>query len=141
MVIEGTREEIKVLKNIHPCWSQTKIAKTVGKTRQWVSHVLNQEGLNTKRKKVCINCGEDRGGNKMFCSRKCFTAYHNVEVTCEVCGVTKQRKISEVLHYDDHHKRAHTFCSKQCQGKWLGDNFGKGRSDAKEDKIAAAEVI
>jgi len=140
MVIEGTREEIVTLKKAYPCYSQTKIAQEVGKTRQWVSHVLNQEGLIKKRKKTCLNCGEDRGGNKIFCSRKCFQDYHNVEVTCEWCGAIKKRKISEILHYDDNHTRSHTFCSRECFGSWLGTNHGRGRKNG-GNKGAIPEVV
>ena len=132
-MIAGTREDIIKIKKTYPCFSQTKIAEEVGKTRQWVSHVLNQEGLIFKKERPCLNCGKDRGHNKLFCCRQCFADYHRVELTCEVCGGKFNRTISEVLHYDEHHQRDHIYCSRECFGKWLGENYGKGRKSKKEE--------
>lgn len=62
---------------------------------------------------------------RFFCSKKCREEY-NLKIRkskCETCGK------DFYCHYTiiSHHKKPR-FCSKKCQGKWLGNNYGFKRN-------------
>lgn len=69
--------------------------------------------------KVCKNCKKEFAINvpKRYCSTKCKNDFYRMVIKCEVCGNEfKEMKSSMKL-------RPRRFCSKRCQGKWLGSNY------------------
>ena len=74
--------------------------------------------------KKCKFCGKEfsvilSNSNAKYCSKKCFVDCKRVTATkeCEVCG-------KEFTVKSNRRKESGRFCSKRCQGKWLGKNYG-----------------
>lgn len=134
----GVRQQVIDIKTKYPCYRQVTIAQQVGVSRQRVSSILTDVGMQKRhiRKRICLNCGNViENNNKKFCNNDCSKAYHTLKLTCEECGTEFPRRTSEVLSYDDHHKRGHYFCSKKCFGKWCGTNYGFGSKYEKGEII------
>ena len=115
-----------------PDGSMAQIGASIGVTREWVRQVVRGEGLEIHRKErhitgYCLNCNAPlfSGQQEKFCSVACLQSYHRIELTCEVCGTQfsrggKQHRESQRRGYK------HIFCSKKCQGVWLGSSYGFG---------------
>lgn len=113
-----------------------QIGDTFNVTRERIRQVLVGLELPTKAKRhirwvPCPNCGKPIH-HRRFCSMECLSAYCLIEVSCEVCGESILRNRKERTYRRDNGYE-HTFCSKVCQGKWLGTNYGRGRQKAKKE--------
>lgn len=103
----------------------TDVAKKIGVSRERVRQVAKKIGIGTMRKKleeqspkVCANCGKPSKTQK-YCSQTCKREFYDKKyyatTICEVCGKeVKYRKSREILKP--------RFCSKVCQGFFLGKN-------------------
>lgn len=54
---------------------------------------------------------------------------HFAILICHVCNKEFQRETREIRRKAKRNNLALNFCSKECQGKWLGANFGFGMSN------------
>lgn len=113
------------------------IAKELGLSRERVRQVAKRMGLIMPRKTVviqntgkCASCGKefDNRNHKKCCSPECYKQYRLdtfwTTIDCKNCGKKiKFRKNLIALG------RPPVFCSKFCQGKFMGKEYGwkKGR--------------
>ena len=84
---------------------------------------------------ACPVCGKPKPNQQQeHCSRECFKRSRQMEVTCYTCGKAFSRYIKRVEHryvyawvYAKHGMNVSDryFCSRQCQGRWLGRNYGR----------------
>lgn len=109
------------------------IAKEVGITRERVrqiakrcGYITAQDDRNVFNYVPCLYCGTKfkRSHRKKFCSPNCnkeykFQLYHDL-VECKQCHFyfLANRKSVE--------NRGRYFCSKTCQGKYIGEHYGVG---------------
>ena len=110
----------------------TDIGIKVGRSRERVRQILKNEGLPTLRYKqrlfICQNCESEYDiknndyKSKIFCSAKCRWEYSNPLVICDWCGGLFRRRIGALTH--KRMKHTHYYCSKYCQGKYLGFTYG-----------------
>lgn len=131
-----SRAEIVRLHQENPCWPAVRIARLLGLSKQWVSLVLIEAGLTSRHTEVqCLNCGKvfrlrpSRQRKQKFCSVACYHAYTYITLLCEVCGCSFQRRATYVVWRLNHPAPLtgriyeHIFCSKRCQGMWLGTRY------------------
>lgn len=115
------------LRHKNPCLTLGQLGRAAGVTRERARRVLVKAGLETVRKRSRVSCercgGPLRSGRKRFCCRACQTAATWVDVSCEVCGALFQLKQSHFIRRVRHGQQ-HFFCSKRCQGTWLGLHYG-----------------
>ena len=73
----------------------------------------------------CRNCGKPiRKG--IFCGYKCLSEYHTTTLTCSYCGKTFTLLTSDAHWRTKRSQSGLIFCSRNCQGKQLGENYGFG---------------
>ncbi|MFW6112419.1 MAG: helix-turn-helix domain-containing protein [Chloroflexota bacterium] len=131
---KDTWDQIKSVKLQHPELTLREIGARVGKSHETVRRVLLEQGLPTravKQKGYCINCGKKLPhANRKFCSRACFHEYHRITLRCDFCG-RQFTRVTNRAHANKADHR-HTFCSKACQGGWLGKHYGLGTRSTKK---------
>lgn len=85
----------------------------------------------------CKQCGKVFRATKylkVFCTRKCFNEWREencwAKLKCYQCKKIFKRSKSQ---YKQSQKMGQTmfFCTKKCQGKWLGLTYGKGKQEKK----------
>lgn len=114
---------------VHPEMTMANIGEYAGVTRERVRQILREYGLPTFIPKVftCKVCGNQIPHNRkksMLC-RDCRFKECWVLKKCEMCEKEFHiRKSVYIAALTRNYK--HTFCSNKCQGKWLGDNYGRG---------------
>lgn len=124
-----SRNAVLAFRQQNPIMKAVDIARGVGISRERVRQILNKYNLPTAIYKVpyiCQDCGKIlRNGNqnRKWC-KECRTNHLKVELVCETCGKSFLR---EGWLYRKSQRRGykHIWCSKQCQGYWLGFNFGR----------------
>jgi len=127
------RAEIATLKSTNPCLTLQQIGNKFGITRERVRQILVKERTSTRRpnygqySKICPMCKKSQIRGKTILCRSCYHHMHTVPLSCELCGTIVYRKQSEVIRDFAKANYQHIWCSKQCQGKWFGANFGWGR--------------
>jgi len=138
------RRRIAKLRSENPNLSGADIARVVGVCRERVSYVLMVEGLATKvppaprPHRYCLNCGKELIKNTYFCNRDCRSAASRMTLVCDVCGSHFERTRGEIRKSRNIHS-SHTFCSKRCQGRWLGKTYG-GRRNVPRPRESNREV-
>ena len=105
-------------------WTLQKIGNLHGITRERVRQILSKHYLPTKALKVIITCANCQKPLKYktesgLCM-KCQIARAFTLLECDECHILFYRR-----RYYARNKKV-TFCSKQCHGKWLGKNYGRG---------------
>lgn len=133
-----TRELIRRVYSEHPCWHFSQVSQAVGVSRQRVHQIVKGEqivhrGPYRSPRFVCIVCEtpfvKRSQRTRLFCSHECWQKHSSVTLVCEVCGTEFQRVQSDVLaslsyslvrYHNPRAKGEHIFCSKECQGHWLG---------------------
>ena len=119
--------KVIALKIYNPEIKAIEIAKLVGVSRERVRQILIKYDMPTKVSKMhrpCVRCGEDvKHYVNLFCSSECRYLNFNIELECEVC---KERFYRLRTRHELNLNRGyeHVYCSKQCQGHWLGKNYG-----------------
>ena len=113
----------------NPCATLEGIAQQVNLTRERVRQVLKKAGLPTRgyvQRYVCLNCGKVKKKNSPYCNKKCRHEYTHIKVACIQCGVLTEHNAKNLLWQIEHKRRSTDkyFCSHQCQGRWLGENYG-----------------
>lgn len=81
-------------------------------TRRYCSEPCRTAAVSLRRKRTCKTCGKEFRSAKAikenpYCSVDCKTSAHQVQATCEHCGVTKMVARSRV--------RGRFFCDSVCQ--------------------------
>lgn len=125
-----------------PSLTLTDVAKEVGRSRERIRQIADDiPGASRHRKGVCcVVCGvEIKRGEYGYRYRHCpqhgrelmdaKKRLHWSEFTCESCGAKFSRRLSQVKRAIKEGCRIR-FCSRQCQGKWLGTNHRRGRQKA-----------
>ena len=116
----------------HPDWTLTEIGLQLGVGRERTRQLLLVEGISIRdRKKVqyeidrmCPTCGGIKKPESKVCIN-CYKSEHNVTCVCEVCGEEFVRYKSQAIREGGNFPR---FCSRVCQGTWLGSQHGfKGK--------------
>ena len=120
------RESVKQLRLQHSDWTLQQIGEKVGLTRERVRQILKTSGLQTKKifpvLNKCIDCEKKKSGIYNSRCQKCLYIKNSVFRSCEQCGTVNRYQLSYA-------KRTKiNFCGRICHGKWLGHNFGRGRS-------------
>ena len=120
------------LRTNDPTISASDMARAVGVSREWVRQTLVTLGLSTRKPplpvRLCPVCQTviPRKINK-FCSTECMSASRRVTLTCLNCKQEFQRR--RRLHLRNLEKGyKYIWCSRQCQGQWLGKNRAEQRA-------------
>lgn len=126
-----SKEQVGLARIYRPYATLQEIGNDFRVTRERIRQILASLHLPTRhialrwqRMKPCLNCGE-LTLNK-FCSHECLNAHYRTMVVCGVCGKEFPQRIKDRDYRKNHRGYQHTFCSNQCQGKWLGTNYGRG---------------
>ena len=115
----------------------TAVPWQIKRGRRFCSRQCAQRARGRRQELVCAQCGKvftaapwqiKRG--RRFCSRQCAqqARWRNgrspiLVFRCESCGKTFARKA-----YELNRGRRTRFCSRECAGKWVGNNFGGGKA-------------
>jgi hypothetical protein len=124
-------DKVTAMRQANPCATLEEIAKARGLTRERVRQLLRAAGLPTRHFRpsyVCLNCGKVVPGHRkqVFCNKQCRYEYHNPLIECFECGRLFRRKQSQLICPDQEH--THYFCSRHCNGIWVGKTYGWGRA-------------
>lgn len=120
------------------------IARELGVSRERVRQIAKKEGyvmprrvVKMNRNRVCDVCGKKfySKAKKKRCSEKCSLihrkkAYYTTS-QCKWCG-----KEIEYLRSKKGSGRERKYCSKKCQGKYIGENYGFSKQ-----KLSKKELI
>lgn len=126
-------EKAIAIRQANPCATLQQIGDKLNITREGVRQLLKARGIETKSYRQrqlyeCLNCGAPTR-NRMFCDRECRKQYGQIPIECEVCHKIFYRWRSQIIPYGIK-KREHMFCSKKCQGVWLGKSHGGSSSNS-----------
>lgn len=118
----------------NPCATLEQLGHNAGVSRQRAAQILKAEGVSTKAfhprpEYECLNCGQtfiSYSTNLMYCSPACRSEGLTVRVECHQCGQLFVRSKAQIIATTSRGFSGHLFCSKQCQGSWLGANYGSG---------------
>ena len=89
----------------------------------------------------CPVCGKVKSTRATYCSDECRLRAHRIELTCDVCGkhfyrlaheTTDRYKYADTFMRHGYKRTDKVFCSRECQGKWLGRNHGWGRKKTED---------
>jgi len=124
-----TDKKIVRLRQRNPLLTGSTIASTIGVSRQYVSRILKQQGLNNKQphyKKIvvlCRYCQSVTQKNKKFCSNSiCRQRYYHIPVQCSFCHYSFTLERGQIIQ---RHKRGmkNIYCSQQCYAKGQSDGI------------------
>lgn len=157
MIAEGQTSILVVeLRKKYPCWTLQRIATDVGVTRERVRQILKKHNLPTKAqspKLFCRYCGIEitcRNGfrashlssNKTDLCSKCHKEYElYTMLECEECRGLFFRRTALVIFEFSRRNYNHVWCSKSCQGKWAGRNYGTGINGAAQNRKLTNDQI
>lgn len=121
----------------NPCATMQQIGDRYKITRERVRQILVEAGKPTsafQQTYLCPNCGGElprgkqsraRQGKGTFCNKQCQYDYGHIKIACDYCGELKEYRIKTIIWHIEHGQKCkYFFCSKVCQGKWLGENYG-----------------
>lgn len=127
------RQGVKLARINNPCATLQEIGDKFDISRERVRQILKSEELPTKNvshgiKNICPQCGNEfpRWPKKIHCSRKCYEQSTQIELACDECGILFTRNTKLFIICLNEREYVHTFCGKQCQGKWLARMHGFG---------------
>jgi len=122
----------------YPTFTNAQIAGHFGTTRQAVNLLLKREKVRSKairpersKRTTCPLCGSTKVPQAKVCS-KCFHSRTGgpTNLICDECGKVVPMPPSRVSRFSSK-GQVHFFCSKKCQGKYAGENWGWGSPDKK----------
>ena len=116
----------------NPCATLEQIGQKFGVSRERIRQILQRANLPTRRfvqhNFICLQCGKEFTCKwpRRFCSPECSRRYHNPSLVCSECGILFERRLKTILHNNGArgYKGRGMWCSKQCFGKWFGNNYG-----------------
>ncbi len=139
------RESATRILEVNPALTYAEIARLLGVSRERIRQVA---GGRRRHPRVCKVCGQSihlrRNGvtqtayRLQYCGT-CWVAAkerrrngHHEDFTCETCGKTFRRTAGVVKRME---KRGHKirWCSRRCQGIWLGANYGYSGAEGERD--------
>lgn len=139
-IIESSRtKEIADYRAKHKKDTLQSVADALGLTKERVRQCCVLHGVPTKNSRygsskiesICPQCGGKKSPGGKLC-RKCHHINNTTELTCKMCG-TKFRRKNSTLKKDMKNGKDEFFCTTQCWGKYVGENFGFGSNkDEKE---------
>ena len=124
-----TRSRVKLLRSANLLMKMSEIGRQIGISRQRVYRILRDEGLPTKhliikRQTKCYACPVCGTISKSkFCCDECKNRWTSIPIVCSGCGKLFFRS-RRVLIANYKRCQGFLFCSKQCSGKWLSDQYG-----------------
>ena len=124
-----TRRKVRALRSSDLSISMAQIGRQIGISRQRVYRILRDEGLPTKhliikRQTKCYACPVCGTISKSkFCCDECKNRWTSIPIVCSECGKLFFRS-RRVLIANYKRCQGFLFCSKQCSGKWLSDQYG-----------------
>lgn len=124
-----TDKKIIRLRTRNPLLTGTEIASKIGVTRQYVSQILKQNGLNNKqphyKKKVavCRVCQTITKNNKKFCSNSvCRQQYYHIPVECAFCHYQFTLERGQIVQRYNRGMK-NIYCSHSCYAKGQKDGI------------------
>jgi len=127
-------QELIDYRSNNPCLTLEQIGRKFGITREAVRQILARAGERTSSLNygnwVCSRCGKRISitdlPKRKYCPecRKILKEQLTTMLTCDYCGKLFPRRTKDVLLRIGKRGAKHVFCSKVCQGRYLGDNFG-----------------
>ena len=89
----------------------------------------SRNGRNRKKlpKTFCPNCGAPKSHRLTFCSRACYKASHKDTMTCSECRKSFTLQASDKRARIQRNNSGVFFCSKHCQGVYLGKHHKPGQ--------------
>jgi len=126
----SSRAQILTMVSKNSSLRPAEIAREIGLSRERVRQIMLTLGLTTRQprvpKKLCPTCSAPiYTNNKKHCSRPCQIASKYITLVCDQCDTKfRRRKVSYARSLMREYK--HTWCSKECQGKYLS-TYGRGR--------------
>ena len=143
-----TRERIIELREQDQNITQTRMAQEIGVSRERVRQILNSLGYTLVPdvsykyivNRVCNECNtvvetnkKNIGrGKKFFCNNECEYSYKNKKLICMQCE-DEYLIARHIFNIRQKREYKYNFCSKVCQGRYLGQHFGKGRKSEKNE--------
>jgi hypothetical protein len=124
-----TRQRVRDLRSLDSSMTMAKIGKQIGISRQRVYWLLRDEGLPTKhlidkRPRNCYECPVcGTISRSEFCSDECKNKWTLIPIICSGCGKLFFRS-KRILLANYRHCKGFLFCSKQCTGNWLREQYG-----------------
>lgn len=112
----------------NPCATLQQLGDKANVCRERARQILKKERLSTRHftpRYICLQCGKDLAYRKRpFCSWECKAIYNMIPVECSECGTVFYRTWNNAFWRLNRNVSGVMFCSKQCQGKYCGKNFG-----------------
>jgi endogenous inhibitor of DNA gyrase (YacG/DUF329 family) len=137
--MQTTTDKVRALREANPVARTRSMAKKVGVSRQRVHQILIKLGLDTSPPfvsgalvtKPCYLCDQlvTRYASRMKSGRIRCSGQHWIKLRCLTC----ERHFSRRLHM---HRSDRAFCTKRCQGKWLGTHYGRHRPVNRHERQA-----
>jgi len=139
MVSRIVRESTQRILQVNPSMTYAEIGRLLGVSRERIRQIAGQ---STHRQRVCKVCGvgirshepgmTKTAYNLRYCPA-CWAirkgkkkTHQEVSFVCTTCQSVFTRRVSEIRKMDKNGQTVR-WCSKKCQGKWLGTNYGLGR--------------
>jgi len=123
------KDDVCLLRQFYPSMTLEAIGERFNVSRERIRQILKKAGLPTKAqilRKYCLHCGKKRKNRyRNYCSKACYHYDTHTLIPCDVCGRLSEYHIKRVLWLQARGKQQHFFCSKHCNGIWLGKNYGR----------------
>ena len=112
-----------------PSLTNLELATRLGVTRARISQIRIKFKQPSPGRRVdwhpCQACGSPVRKRAKFCNRSCQSLWSGgVKLTCETCDKVFIRGAAQVAQRVRAGQR-HVWCSKECQGSWLGNWRGR----------------
>jgi hypothetical protein len=142
------RDSTNRILKVNPELTYAEIARLLGVSRERIRQVAGTRRRVPRSCKVCgrkirvRHDGVTQTAYELSYCADCWTharqrqlESRRIQYTCEVCGRTFSRTAGIVRRMD---KRGHRirWCSRRCQGKWLGSRQGDDLADLEPGKPA-----
>lgn len=143
-----TTLRVKELLEINPTQTLASIAKQVGVTRERVRQIIQREHLTRSRPPpvdhgACVDCGKrfprphkkntrKKNTRKKDTCNPCSVKRNTLTLICSVCDKPFTRR------REHNRSKSRVFCSKVCQGAWLGTTHGPKKT---LDRIAVESLL
>ena len=123
------RKRIIKLRKEQPLLTGSDISRKMRVSRQYVSRILQETGLNNKQpnyKRVVVSCKvcgkRTPRGQKICPEGDCRDTYYNIAVKCSFCQYEFTMKRSQIVQ---RYKRGwkHIYCSHTCYAKGKTDGI------------------
>ena len=131
--IMTTRDLVKLYRDENPKMKASEIGRKIGVSRQRISELLREMGMETKILlpiRYCQECKNpiDRDNrNGKFCSLACYYKQGRTQLVCTECGREYHRCSSTIKRKGP--DSSGDFCTRVCYGLHLSKRYGFGRKN------------